>query len=67
MSVVIETLVICDGCGEQMGGDDRSQTAKQIRAKRKKWEGWVQRGSKDYCLGCASEKKISGEPEKHLE
>lgn len=56
MSVVIETLVICDGCGEQMGGDDRRKTAKRIRADRKQFDGWVQRESKDYCAECAKKK-----------
>lgn len=48
MSVVIETLVFCDTCGENLSGDDRSSTAAEIRKNRKKW-GWVQIGSKDYC------------------
>lgn len=52
MSVVIETLVLCDDCGEQCGGDDRSQTATQIRASRKR-AGWIQIGSEDYCPNCA--------------
>lgn len=52
MSVVIETLVFCDGCSENHSGDDRSSSAKQIRASRKR-EGWIQRGSKDYCESCA--------------
>lgn len=53
MSVVIETLVICDGCDDACGGDDRDRTAKEIRASRKSY-GWVQRGKKDYCDECVA-------------
>jgi hypothetical protein len=52
MSVVVETLVFCDSCGDNCGGDDRSFNARHIRANRKKG-GWVQRGAKDYCPNCA--------------
>ena len=52
MSVVIETLVICDGCGEACNGDDRNENAAKIRAARKK-VGWRQKGSKDYCADCS--------------
>ena len=55
MSVVIETLVICDACYENCGGDDRSYRAKLIRKLRKRY-GWIQRGSKDYCPECAKAK-----------
>lgn len=54
MSVIIETILFCDDCAEQCGGDDRSQNAKAIRAARKE-DGWIQRGSKDYCPKCAPE------------
>ncbi len=56
MSAVIETLVICDDCGQQNSGDDRSLNATQIRANRKRW-GWIQVGSKDYCDKCAPNHK----------
>ena len=56
MSVVIETLVFCDRCGENSCGDDREQTAKAIRKSRKS-AGWIQRGSKDYCGECADKIK----------
>lgn len=40
--VVKETLVICDGCGDNgSGGDDRELTATEIR-KRRKIYGWTQ-------------------------
>ena len=52
MSVMIETLVFCDGCGENYGGDDRERTAYMIRKTRKEHQGWVQRGKKDYCDEC---------------
>jgi hypothetical protein len=52
MSVVIETLVICDECGQQNFGDDRHKNAADIRRDRKK-AGWIQVGSKDYCDRCA--------------
>lgn len=52
MSVVIETLVLCDNCGQQNSGDDRSMSATQIRAGRKKY-GWTQRGKLDYCDRCS--------------
>ena len=58
MSVVIETLVICDGCSENYGGDDRYSSAKTIRAKRKKY-GWIQRGAEDYCEECAKMRKAN--------
>lgn len=55
--IVIETLVICDGCSDNgSGGDDRDLNAAQIRANRKKY-GWIQRGSKDYCDACVGQGK----------
>jgi hypothetical protein len=57
MSVVIETLVFCDDCGQNNTADDRSLNARMIRAARKKW-GWIQVGSKDYCGECAPKHKI---------
>jgi len=52
MSVTIETLVFCDGCGENHSGDDRSFSAAYIRNSRKAM-GWIRKGSKDYCPECA--------------
>jgi hypothetical protein len=57
MSVVIETLVICDGCGENCSGDDGGKNARDIRATRKLY-GWIQRGSLDYCEICANKPKV---------
>jgi len=51
MSVVIETIVYCDGCGDNHSGDQRNYTAKYQRESNKA-EGWVQRGSKDFCQKC---------------
>lgn len=56
MNVIIETLVLCDDCGEQNSGDDRSLNAKEIRAGRRK-TGWIQVGKLDYCPNCAKKKK----------
>ena len=53
MSVIIETLVQCDGCGENCAGDDRSWTAREIRRARSKW-GWKQVGKRDYCEVCVA-------------
>lgn len=50
--VVKETLVICDGCGEQNNGDDREATAAQIRKERKE-TGWTQNGKEDFCADCS--------------
>lgn len=53
MSVVIERLIFCDECSYNKSGDDRNYlTIKEMRTTRKA-EGWVQRGSKDYCSDCA--------------
>lgn len=56
MSAIIETLVLCDDCGQQNSGDDRSSNAANIRANRKKI-GWIQIGSRDYCDKCAPNHK----------
>ncbi len=58
MSVVIETLVLCDDCGHQCSGDDRYKNARQIRRDRKSG-GWIQIGSKDYCNKCAPKHRKS--------
>lgn len=60
MSVVKETLVFCDGCSDQLCGDDRSCSAKVIR-KNRALVGWIQVGSLDYCPRCAEERRRSGE------
>lgn len=52
MSAVIETIVLCDECGEQCSGDDRHSPAHVIRKLRSQF-GWIQKGSKDYCQNCA--------------
>lgn len=53
MSVVIETLVFCDGCSENLSADDRSFSAAHIRENRKR-AGWYQKGKLDYCPECWS-------------
>ena len=47
---VTERLIFCDKCGNNWGGDDRSDglTFKQMLEERR-LQGWVKRGSKDYC------------------
>lgn len=55
MSVVVETLVFCDGCEDNCNGDDRSYSAGEIRRHRK-LNGWIQVGAKDYCPDCAAER-----------
>jgi hypothetical protein len=56
MSVVIETLIFCDECGQQNFGDDRHLNAAEIRRNRKK-AGWIQIGSKDFCDECAPKQR----------
>ncbi len=51
MSCTIETIIACDLCGENNGADDRSSTAKKIRASRKA-EGWTYKDGRDYCPDC---------------
>lgn len=57
MSVVIETLILCDECGDSGGGDDRNYKATKIRASRK-LAGWIQIGHQDYCDKCAHQAKL---------
>jgi hypothetical protein len=59
MSYAIETLVFCDDCQDNCGGDDRGQNLKTIRSRRGKW-GWIQRGQKDYCPKCAANHRVCG-------
>lgn len=59
MSVVIETLVCCDGCGHNNSGDDRHLPAYEIRKNRAK-EGWRKIGQKDYCPKCVESLKDEG-------
>lgn len=61
MSVVIETVVFCDECGDQCYGDDRCYTAASIRRSRK-LAGWIQRGSRDYCGVCVAKLSRSVPP-----
>ena len=56
MSVVIETIVLCDECGHQNSGDDRNLDAKEIRRNRREI-GWIQVGKRDYCQNCAEKIK----------
>lgn len=58
MSVVIQTFVYCDGCSENKFGDDWDNTAAEIRAARKLNDGWIQRGSNDFCPDCARKLKL---------
>lgn len=61
MSIQIETLVFCDGCGANCNGDDRTNSAKRIRATRS-LSGWIQRGSKDYCPKCSPQHQAHKRP-----
>jgi len=56
VSAVIETIVLCDECGNQCSGDDRNLPARRIREQRKRI-GWIQIGSRDYCQECAPKHK----------
>lgn len=56
MSIVIETFLICDGCGENFGVDDRMQTGKTHRL-RAKAEGWKVYNGKDFCSDCINLKR----------
>lgn len=58
MSCAIETIISCDICAENNGGDDRYKTAKVIRASRGK-EGWTYRDGKDYCPKCSPAQRKS--------
>ena len=57
MSIVIETILFCDGCGENGWGDERHFSAKYQRESNRQ-EGWVQRGSKDFCPNCKDKKEV---------
>ena len=66
MSVVIETLIFCDGkdCaldGPYCDGDGRSESA---MSQRRGFEinGWRRVGSKDYCPHCILKLPIRGAP-----
>lgn len=59
---VIETLIFCDGCNENCGGDDRGHTAKHIRHSRALHDGWVYVRGKDYCQKCAEKRGIKRKP-----
>lgn len=52
MAVVIETLVFCDECQDNCCGDDRNETAYNIRRSRREHGGWIMRNGKDYCPAC---------------
>ena len=51
MSAVIEKFIVCDECGETFGVDSREQTITQTRQDAHE-DGWITRGSKDYCEDC---------------
>jgi hypothetical protein len=51
MSIYIERICACDGCGENLGGDDRDKSAKEIRWNRRQ-QGWVYRNGYDFCAEC---------------
>lgn len=59
--IVTESFLICDGCGETFGVDNRHKSGTQHRVDAKK-EGWkliVRDGSKygDYCPECLIQNK----------
>ena len=65
MSIVVETLLFCDGrsqgCTCQMtapyaDGDSKSDSAKEQRNSAKA-EGWSRRNGKDYCPDCTDQIK----------
>lgn len=59
MSMIIETFLICDGCAETSGVDDRTQnySARELRDSAKK-DGWIYiieglpKKGKDLCFEC---------------
>jgi hypothetical protein len=59
MSLVIERFLICDGCGENFGVDNRHKTGGQhrIEAKRHGWGHYVSSGkNQDLCESCKPKK-----------
>lgn len=57
MSSVIERFLICDGCNDNIGVDNRHRTIKQQRLAAKK-EGWIYYKGKDYCDVCSNIKSV---------
>lgn len=55
MSLVIETHIQCDDCGNTFGVDFRSLTGYNQRKKALK-NGWKYSGGKDYCPNCITKK-----------
>jgi hypothetical protein len=56
MSAVIERFIICDGCGENFGVDNRWKTISAHRQEAAR-NGWRLVGNKDYCPTCKSKSK----------
>lgn len=56
MGIVVETFLICDGCGKTFGVDNRHETGQRHR-KHAKANGWVVIKNKDYCPSCKKKLK----------
>lgn len=56
MSLVIETFIICDVCGDSFGVDSRNNTGTKQRTTAKS-NGWIYSGNKDYCPNCRAKNK----------
>jgi len=50
--IMIERFLICDGCGENYGVDNRGSTGASHRRHAAN-DGWTYRGGKDYCPECS--------------
>lgn len=57
MSAIIERFLICDGCHESFGVDDRHRTIEKQRIAAKS-EGWIYIKGKDYCDVCGNIKSV---------
>ena len=58
MSIVIETFLVCDKCGENFGIDNRHQSGAAHRANAEQ-SGWILKGNKDICPNCQKNKTRS--------
>lgn len=56
MSIVVETFLICDGCGKNFGIDNRERSSFTQRLHAKS-NGWKAIRSKDYCPNCIKQGK----------
>jgi len=56
MSLVIETFVMCDSCGNNFGIDNRQRNGTQQRNAAKQ-HGWIYSGNKDLCNNCRPKRK----------